>query len=190
MKIKIVGFDPAMSNMGIAQATLDLDTMTFNVDNLLLVQTESNAGKTVRKSSDDLRRAKILHEALQDACKHASFAVAEVPTGTQSARGALGNGMSIGVLASCPIPLIEVSPTEAKLASTGCKTSTKGEMIAWAIDKYPNANWLLTRRKGALVPINDNEHLADACAIIEAGIKTPEFKAAISILRGAMISNG
>ena len=187
-KIKLVGIDPALSNMGLAIATLDLATMTFHVDKLTLVQTDGQATKQVRKNSDDLRRAKILHDGLHEACKEASFAIAEIPTGTQSARGAMSNGIALGVLAGCPIPLIQVSPTEAKLASTGIKTATKQEMIEWAMGKYPYANWLLRKSKGAIVPMNDNEHLADALAIIEAGILTNEFKAAIAILKGMQVA--
>lgn len=182
--IKIIGIDPALNNFGLAQATLDLDTLDIRIDKLMLPQTGSENAKTVRKNSDDLRRAKILYDNMVEACKGASFAIAEVPVGSQSARAMASYGICVGVLAGCPIPLIQVMPSEVKLAAVGYKTATKDEMIEWAMNKYPYANWLMRKSKGAMVPINDNEHLADAVAAIEAGIKTEQFKSAISILRG------
>lgn len=198
MKIRLVGMDPALSNLGIAIGTLDLDTMKIQVDELRLISTEGNAGKTVRKNSDDLRRAKLLRAGMMGACEGASFAIAEIPTGTQSARGAMSNGIALGILAGCPIPLIEVVPNEVKLATVGDKKASKEQMIAWAAAKHPNANWNRYERDGFVKGKggkllaswkagdlkNDNEHLADACAVLEAGIRTNELKAAIALMRG------
>jgi hypothetical protein len=181
--IKIVAFDPALSNLGIAFMSYSLDTDELTLEGLRLVQTEPSKEKKVRKSSDDFHRAKILHAAAVDACKGRAVAIAEIPTGTQSSRGAMSNGISIGVMASIPLQPIEVNYTEVKLAATGGKNATKGEMIEWAMSKYPHADWLMRKSKGNMVPINDNEHLADACAIAEAGIRTPEFRNAVAMLK-------
>lgn len=182
--IKILGIDPALNNLGLARATLNIETLDIHIDSLTLVRTDGENAKTVRKNSDDLRRAKVLYDGMVEACKGASFAIAEVPVGSQSARAMASYGMCVGVLAACPIPLIQVTPSEVKLAAVGYKTATKDEMIEWAMNKHPYANWLMRKSKGQLVPINDNEHLADAVAAIEAGIKTEQFRSAISILRG------
>lgn len=182
--IKVVGFDPSLNNFGLAQATLALDDLSIRVDRLILPQTESEGGKQVRKNSDDLRRATVLHAAMVEACEGASFAIAEVPVGSQSARAMASYGICVGVLAGCPIPLIQVSPSEVKLVATGYKNATKDEMIEWAMSKYPYANWIMRKSNGVMKPTAANEHLADAVAAIEAGIKTQQFKQAISILRG------
>lgn len=182
-KIKIVGIDPALRNFGFAQATLDVHTLEYTIDNLTLVESENEAGKTVRKNSDDLRRASDLFRGLATACKGAAFAIAEVPVGSQSARAMASYGMCVGILAACPIPLIQVTPTEVKLAAVGSKTASKEEMIQWAMERFPSANWLLRKSKGVMVPINDNEHLADACAAIEAGILTAQFQQAIAMYK-------
>lgn len=182
-KIKIVGIDPALRNFGFAQATLDVHTLEYTIDNLILVESENEAGKTVRKNSDDLRRATDLFKGLEAACKGATFAIAEVPVGSQSARAMASYGMCVGVLAACPIPLIQVTPTEVKLAAVGTKTAAKEEMIEWAMAKHPGANWLMRKSKGVMVPMNDNEHLADACAAIEAGLLTAQFQQAIAMYR-------
>lgn len=184
MKIKILGIDPALNNFGLAQATLDLETLELHIDNLSLPQTESENGKTVRKNSDDIRRANILYSGMIEACKGASFAIAEVPVGSQSSRAMASYGICCGVLAACPIPLIQVTPSEVKLAAIGEKNASKIEMIEWAMKKYPYANWVMRKVKGVMQPQACNEHLADAIAAIEAGLKTQQFKAATAMLRG------
>jgi|GEM_PF-3058055 len=93
----------------------------------------------------------------------------------------MSNGICLGVLASCPLPIIEVSPLEAKLATGHGKTATKADMIAWATGLYPSAPWLMSR--GRMVAKNKNEHLADATAIVHAGIATAAFQSSISIMR-------
>lgn len=187
-EIKIVSFDPALSNLGIAYMTYNLDQKSLRLDRLQLVQTEATKVKQVRKNSDDLERARLLFRGMSEACKGAHLAIAEIPTGTQSARGALSNGIALGVMAGCPIPLIQVIPKEVKMASVGIATATKGEMIEWAMDKYPHKDWLMRKTKGKLVPMNDNEHLADACAIAEAGIRTDQFHQASAFMGVSFVS--
>jgi Holliday junction resolvasome RuvABC endonuclease subunit len=190
--IKIVGLDPSLSNFGIARATLDPETLAYTVDDLVLVKTENEKDKkvkkVVRKNSEDLERARKLYEGLIQACHGASFAFAEVPVGSQSARAMASYGVCIGVLAACPIPLIQVTPTEVKLAGTGYKSGTKDEMIEWAMTKFPEANWLLTKRAGQMVPVAANEHLADAVGAIEAGLKTDQLKSVLSFMRGLRVA--
>lgn len=183
MKIKIASFDPALSNLGIARMSFDVLTGKLTLESLRLVQTTGSKIKTVRKNSDDLERARSLLSGLRIGCLDCHFAIAEIPVGTQSARGAMSNGIALGILAACPLPLIQVSPKEAKMASVGIATATKPEMIEWAMKKYPHADWLMHKRGGKLVPLNDNEHLADACAIAEAGILSDQFTQAIAAMR-------
>jgi Holliday junction resolvasome RuvABC endonuclease subunit len=186
--LKIIGMDPSLSNFGFAKATLDPATMLYTVDELVLVKTENEKDKklkkTVRKNSEDLERARALYEGMIEACQGATLAIAEVPVGSQSARAMASYGVCVGVLAACPIPLIQVTPSEVKLAGTGYKSGTKDEMIEWAMNKFPAANWLLTKRGGQMVPVAANEHLADAVGAIEAGLKTDQLKQAIALMRG------
>jgi Holliday junction resolvasome RuvABC endonuclease subunit len=186
MKINIVGVDPSLRNFGIVNAILDTDTMKFEVTSMKLIESEDNAkkAKTVRKNSDDLRRARLLHDGFIEACEDASFAFVEVPVGSQSARAMASYGICVGVLASCPISMIQVTPTEVKLAGTGIKTATKGEMIDAAVIAHPYAKWMTRKLKGELVLLADNEHLADALFAIGAGLNTDEFKSTIAMLRG------
>jgi Holliday junction resolvasome RuvABC endonuclease subunit len=176
MKIKIIGIDPAIRNFGMAIAMLDLQTLTYEIENLILLETGKETGKVVRQNSDDLRRARVLAKGMVAACQGVTLAFAEVPVGSQSARAMASYGMCVGVLAACPVPLIEVTPSEVKLAAVGHKQAAKEEMIEWAVAKFPKAQWLYRKLKGSMVPMNDNEHLADAVASIEAGIRTQQFE--------------
>jgi Holliday junction resolvasome RuvABC endonuclease subunit len=207
-KLNIVGFDPSLSNWGIAKAVLDLDTMTFEILDLSLICTEvekdKKTRKQVRQNSQDLDRAQLLVKGMKAACEGSWLAIAEVPVGSQSARAMASYGVCIGVLASCPVPLIQVTPNEVKLAGAGVKTATKEEMIEWAMTKYPNANWMRHKHSakgkphktspGVMVgafnkgdPINDNEHLADAVAAIQAGIDTDQFRQLISFMKATPV---
>jgi Holliday junction resolvasome RuvABC endonuclease subunit len=186
--MKIVGIDPSLRNFGIVKAELDIENMSFKVTDMRLVESESNSKKekVVRKNSDDLRRAKLLHEGFVEACQGASFAFVEVPVGSQSARAMASYGICVGVLAACPIAMIQVTPSEVKLAGTGYKTATKDEMIESAVNAHPYAPWLTRKVKGNLELLSSNEHLADAVFSIQAGIRTDEFKGIISMNRSLL----
>ncbi len=185
MKIRVVGFDPSTSNWGICHAVVDADTMNFTVDDFNLIQTESEVKKGVRKDSDDIRRAQEVRDGMLLACAGKSIAISEIPFmnpgGYASAN--FNSGLVTGVLASCPIPLIQVFPSEVKFQATGIKSATKGEMIEWAMNKFPEAPWIMRKLRGKLVPTAANEHLADAVAAIHAGIKSDQFKSMLAMGR-------
>ncbi|PLC44494.1 hypothetical protein C0Q88_07390 [Ralstonia pickettii] len=188
MKLKLLGLDPSLSNFGIAKMTLDLTDMSLDLDDLVLVKTEPEQDKkkkkAVRQNSLDLERGRILHDALIVHAQGFQIAVAEVPVGSQSARAMASYGVCIGVLAACPIPMIQVTPSEVKMAGFGVKTATKDEMIEWALQTYPAGPWLTRKTQGQLVPIAANEHLADAVAAVHAGILTDQFRQATALMRG------
>jgi len=174
----LVGIDAAFSNMGFAR--MQFDSNEKPMQNLLSLHLESTEGqhkKEVRKSSDDLRRARQLYLTMCRQCEGALFAIAEVPSGSQSSRASWSLGIAVGVLASCPITLLQVSQLEVKMASVGKKTASKDEMIEWAMSRYPHAGWLLHKGR----PVKANEHLADAVAIIHAGMQTDTFRLALPV---------
>lgn len=190
MKIRIVGFDPSMSNWGIAKATLDVNTMQWTVDDLSIVETESESKKGVIKQSDDLRRAKIVKDGMIEACEGASFAISEIPFCNPAGYSAanFNAGLVTGVLAACPIPLIQVFPSEVKQKATGIRSATKGEMIEWAMNRFPDAPWRMRKLKGKEVPTAANEHLADAVASINAGLDSTQLQQALAIYRGIKVA--
>jgi len=182
--IRICGIDPALRNTGLAAAEYNIVTGKLVVTAVSLIQTARLAGKTVRLSSDDFRCAKdTLGQIKSFIAKHGlTMAVAEIPSGTQSARGAFSNGICCGMLAGVPLTVLEVNPTEVKLASVGDKKATKDQIIQWAVGKWPNAGWMTRKFKGEVVLLNDNEHMADACAAIAAGLLTVQFAQSVAML--------
>lgn len=177
--IQIIGIDPSLRNTGIARGWLNIETLEWEVESVELNETEKGKSKTVRKSSDDFDRARILHEAVAEAERGAQIAFVEMPIGSQNAAAMLSYGVCISLIASLDIPVIQCTPAEVKKFATGDKMATKEEMIAWASEKFPDINWL---RQGTRI-LNKNEHLADAVGAINAGLKTDDFKALIVMLR-------
>lgn len=178
--MRIAGIDPSLSNFGMAKGVLDLSSGSPIFDLQALVLAESKADKAnakqVRKNSDDINRARTLHEALHGFIADVDLVVVEVPVGSQSARSMASYGVCIGIIASIQKPLIQVTPAEVKLASVGSKTASKAEMIDWATNTYPAADWIRHKQRGELVLSNKNEHIADATAAIHAGLLTDQFK--------------
>lgn len=183
--IKVVAFDPSMSNFGICLATVDANTLKPTIEDLQLIKTEPETKKGVKKVSDDIRRAKEVLAGMRDACEGRALAIVEVPLGVaaQYNHAIFNSGLVTGVLAACPIPLIQVFPQDVKVTAIGRRQAAKEEMIEWAMEKYPSAPWRMRRFGNALRPIADNEHLADAVAILETGLKTTDFAQAASMYR-------
>lgn len=180
-KVKVLSLDPSQRNLGMAKLLI-APNGAIEVMDLELVETEKSDLKQVRKNSDQLRRAREQYEALKEWEAWADLVMSEIPTGSQSASAMFGNGICIGLLASIDKPLIQVQPTETKKASVGRATATKEEIIAWATKLYPDAPWKRLNDKPTGRIVDKNEHLADAIAVGWAGIRTAEFRAALSML--------
>jgi len=182
-KILIAGLDGSLRNFGVALMWLDTETLELSIHDLVLIKTAKSKDKKVRSSSDNLSRALELKNGVHAALRGVTTAFYEVPSGGQDYNAVLGFGIVIGTYAGLPVPGAEVSPFETKLNAVGTRTASKDEMIEWAFNKYPMAPWRTRKLKGEIVPTKDNEHLADAVAIVEAGIKTPSFQQTLAILR-------
>lgn len=183
--IKILGLDPALRNLGMAVGMYNIGTGDLQITHVEIAKTEKAANaKVVRKSSDDLNRGRLLVRELKriTVIHLPTIVVAEVPSGTQDARGSFSNGVCCGVLAGITLPLIEVSQQEVKLAAVGTKTATKDQMIQWAVAKWPEAGWKTRKFKGNLELLAENEHMADACAAIAAGLLTVQFAQAVAMM--------
>jgi len=176
MRIPVVGFDPSLSNWGIAEAELDLTTGILSTPKLSVICTESTKTKQVRKNSDDIHRAEQAAKAALAAARKAKVIFVECPVGSQSARAMASYGICVGILGTIRaegIPLIEVSASESKLAFTQNENATKQEMIREAISLYPDANF---PKHAGKVSLSKAEHVADAIAAIHAGVLTPMFQ--------------
>ena len=179
--IKVVGFDPSLRNWGIAQGTIYFDPLSrLHIDHLNLINPDLPKGKQVRQNSIDLEAAKQLCAGALEAAKGAQAIFVEVPMGSQSARAMASYGICVGVLGALRatgIPFFEVTPTEVKLASTGSKTSSKRDMIKWAMNQHHEANWPMYKEHGqSIVSEAKAEHMADAIGAIYAGVHTSDFQ--------------
>lgn len=172
-KCRFLSIDASFSNVGVAIGYL-LSDGTIDVKEIYLCTTEKSSVKTVRASSDTIRRCKesytFLHKLLADWEPNVVFA--ETPIGSQSANAMKSYGVTCMLLASTTPPAIEVSPTEVKIAATGKKAASKREMIDWATTRYPKVSWDVYRNKIT----NKNEHPADAIAVAHAGVQTSEYE--------------
>lgn len=180
----IAGIDPSLNNFGLSKGVYE-SGQPFNLTHLHLAETsaDNKNKKHVRKNSADLERARILYEATTAFISDADLVSIEIPVGSQSARSMASYGICVGIIASISKPIIQVTPSEVKLAGAGTKTATKEDMINWAVSQYPDAPWLYRKVKGVNTLVNKNEHLADSVAAIHAGIQSETFKQLLSFQR-------
>ncbi len=187
-KLKFVGCDPSLRNWGLAEATFDLATRKLTVDRLSLTRPVLPTGKQARQNSSDLESAYQLYLGAIAAVAGAHAVFVEVPVGSQSARAMASYGICVGVLGALRangIPFFEVTPTEVKLAGPGIKTATKEQMIRWATEKHPEANWPTFKQKGLTVVSEAKaEHMADAIGTIYAGAACNSFLQVLPFLVG------
>lgn len=181
MLISVIGMDPSFRNWGLANASLDLETGLLTTPHLSVVQTgDEPKGKQVRQNSYDIEAAETLMKVISPMAQKAKAIFVEVPHGSQSASAMKGYGVCIGILGairSLGVPIIEVTEAESKKVFTGKRTATKNEMIAKAVELYPDANWPRYKEKGQMVlSATKAEHMADAIAAIHSGVHTPLFQ--------------
>ena len=176
--LNICGIDPALRNTGVVRGVLDTSSRSIRLSDCLLITTEPSTEK-ILKSADDLERSQHIHTQLHKFIKDVDLVFCEMPVGSQTSRAQTSYGIIIGLLASIKTPIIRVSPLEVKHVVGATKTTTKKEIITWAVSIYPWLSWMRTK-KGIIT--NQNEHVADAIATIHAGLETEQFKQAATFI--------
>ncbi len=179
-QIRVVGLDPSLRNWGWSQGWFDLRTGELAIHQVGVVNTKPVDGKQVRQNSKDLEAARQLSLGVQEFLYGAQAVFAEVPVGSQSSRAMASYGICVGVLGALRaqgIPFFEVTPNEVKLITGHGKQATKRQMIQWAYDQHPSANWPFQTQKGKTTIVESKaEHMADSVAAIHAGIAGNEFQ--------------
>lgn len=173
-----------MSNWGLARGELCFTSGVFDNVTLSLGSTKPDKKKRTRKNSEDIERASSLSALVMEESSKSKIIFAEVPVGSQSARAMASYGMCIGILGCLRASghqIIEVSPSDLKLAMCGDANASKKQVIEAAMDLYPEANWPIHNGKLSMAKA---EHLADAIGSIHAGVNTPEFQNLMKILEG------
>jgi Holliday junction resolvasome RuvABC endonuclease subunit len=186
--INILGIDPSLTATG--WSVIAVNTDTRQIERVLavgLIETAPTKIKSVRKSSDALERArKIRNEILAVIAQHnIKLAAGEVPSGAQSASACYAFGISVGLLAALPVPLIEVTPTEVKLATCGNKIADKEDIVRWALElegdlsgmpqSHQTNEWEIPNPFGKGFIGKKAEHPADSCGAVAAALKTQQF---------------
>ncbi len=180
--LTVVGFDPSLRNWGMAKGTYNIKTNEVDIHHVDITQPVLSKSKQVRQNSLDIESASQLYSKALDYIKTADVVFIEVPVGSQNARAMASYGICIGVIAALDsdTQMIQLTPTEVKLASFGKATATKSEMISWAVGKHPSINWPTHNGK-----INNSsaEHMADAVASIYAGVSNNQFLQLLNLYR-------
>lgn len=180
--ITFLSIDPSLANTAAVLGTYNTDTKEINIEESFLFQTEKTKAKQVRASSDLIERCKHLNNSIHEVLikKHVDVIFAETPSGSQSADGMKNYGVSCMLLATLIPEPIQVTPIEVKVKSVNNKKASKQDMIDWAYALYPYKHlWHFHSGKLTL----KNEHIADAIAVVHAGITTPQFSQVTAFLK-------
>jgi len=184
MQQVVMGYDPSMTNWGLAVANLDIEDLEFEVTHIDVIKNklDKSKKKQVRKSSQNFDRAKYLHKQVMASIdEHKPKALfVEMPHGSQNASSQLSYAMCITVLAAVSnetgLPVFQLSEAENKKAMGLKGAITKQTMIDAVREVHPNAPWKKHKKNGEMVFTEGfNEHAADAIAAIQAGLETEEF---------------
>lgn len=174
--------DPSFTNWGTAEGNLCLVSGMLTDVKTELQSTKKGTDKQVRTNSDDLRRTEDLASHAFKVGERVRVVFSECPVGSQSASAMKSVGVAhgiVGALRAKGIIVIEVQAKAVKKALAGSPSATKADMIAAAMDLYPDAGW--TFHKGQ--PTNNCEHRADAIGAIHAGVLTPEFQQLMTLIQ-------
>lgn len=199
--IRMLGIDPSLTHTG--YAVVEVDSITRTIQRVLemgTIVTAPSKDKKVRKSSDDMHRARTHAVTLREVIARYQIKVgsAEIPSGGQSASAAKAFGIAIGILASLTIPLIEVSPMEVKVAACGSKVADKEDITRWAVELThrtgSDVDWDTGRANDWGIMHKDKcvsktmEHQADSIAGVQAAIKSEQFRQLAGMLASLISS--
>ena len=184
----MLGLDPSLTHTGYVVVEVHAGTRQIvRTLEMGTIVTAPSKNKKVRKSSDALERARLVKNTIGDVISEHGIKIAssEVPSGAQSANACYAFGIVVGLLASLPIPIIEVSPREVKMATAGTATADKEDIVRWAVEKtaqddikwntskHPN-DWEIPHNGGFVT--KTMEHQADALAGVQAAITSEQFR--------------
>lgn len=184
MKIRIVGIDISLRNLGASLCEYDCETNKLTVLGTNTMSPSDISGKQVRQNSKDIRYALQHATALRKVAAKADLICVEVPTGSQTARASASYGICIGVIGSLKeysdIPMIEVTPDAVKKIATGRSSATKQEIIDWVLKMNPETNF--SKHLGK-ISVTKAEHQADSIAAIYAAMDSETFKTMVILKR-------
>lgn len=186
-KLKVVGFDPSLSNWGVVIGSYDKHTKQLVITDAYVIDSKPSKVKDVRTNSKDIMRAEDLYKESLRAMEDAIFVSAEVPVGSQTARAMASYGVCVGVVAALnfTLPVIQTTAEEGKILACNSKTASKADMIAWAMNKHPELPWKYHKdpKTGEqVITAKWAEHVADALASLYVMLETDEVKRTVNML--------
>lgn len=108
------------------------------------------------RTADDIRSVSIIVEKLQELITRwkPALVVAELPCWSQSSRGAVAQGISVGVLGAVrqisSTPCVWITPQETKIGATGIKNASKSQVQAGILKVWPELTWKNNAEKEAV----------------------------------------
>ena len=96
-----------------------------------------------RRTEDDIRRVSLIVLQLRTLLEkwQPGLVVAELPSWSQSSRGAVAQGVSLGILGALrvidAVPCLWVDPQETKTGATGSRKASKGDVQAAVVRVWP-----------------------------------------------------
>jgi len=189
MTIRILGLDPSLTHTGWSVAEVcPIKREILDIIDAGTIITAPTKNKQVRASSDALFRARTVKGELYSIIDQHSvkLACSEIPSGAQSAKALYAFGIVVGLVASLPVPVLEVTPREVKLATVGKLTADKEDMVRWAVDLTYRVGgtklWETGRKNDWEIEIcskhvlKAEEHKADSMCGIQAAISSEQFR--------------
>lgn len=170
-----MSLDPSLTNTAVVWGEVDLKTDTINPTGFELINTSKSKLKSVRSSSDLVRRCRTINDKLHPLIENYNPAIVfvETPSGSQNYSGAISYAVSCFLIGTINPPPIEVTPLEVKMYSVGKGTASKKDVMNFCLEKFPNFPYE-RKKDGSLVEAK-MEHVCDSIAASVAGIKSKEY---------------
>lgn len=169
-KLKLLGFDPSMSNWGVAAGIYHTDMESLEIKYTNTISPVS----TLSTNKRDVSIAAQLFTALDPLIKQADVICVEVPTGSQGFRPAVNYAMCctlVGVISTYGVPIIQVSPQDVK-SVVGASSASKRDVVEWVNEAHPEI--ALPHHKGRL-NVEASNHYCDAIVAIHAALTKPDL---------------
>lgn len=187
MLIKYMSLDPSLTNTAVVWGKLDISKDILYPEGYELINTVKTKLKTIRQSSDLVRRCRTinekLHELIEDYKPNVVFV--ETPSGSQNYSGAISYAVSCYLIGTIDPPPIEVTPLEVKMYSAGKGTASKKDIMEYCINKFPDFPY--ERKKDGTLVEAKMEHVCDSIATSIAGIKSKQYVQLKKLLKDATI---
>lgn len=170
-----MSLDPSLTNTAVVWGEIDIATDTIRPIGYELINTVKTTLKTIRASSDLVRRCRTINEKLHPLIENYNPAVVfvETPSGSQNYSGAISYAVSCYLIGTINPPPIEVTPLEVKMSSVGKGTASKKDVMNYCLKNFPDFPY--ERKKDGSLVENKMEHVCDSIATSVAGIKSKQY---------------